>query len=523
MQTMNGLKVMLTIKMNKSMIIRLSCIFLALSWVVFDVLAKEKPNVIIIFADDLGYGDLSCYGATKVKTPNIDKLAKGGMRFTDAHSASSVCTPSRYALITGEYPHRKNISRPIFLKSGLIVDEDQLTIADVMKSAGYATACFGKWHLGFGEKTPNWNGDLKPGPLELGFDHYYGVPTVNSHPPFVYVEDHRVVGLVPEDPFVYNKKAKTQAIFEKMHLNGIGGADAAHELYDDYAVGTHLTEKSTAWIRKQKQEPFFMLLATTHIHHPFTPAKRFQGTSECGLYGDFIHELDWMVGEISKTLEEQGIAENTLIIFTSDNGGMLNETGQEAWKMGHHLNGELMGFKFDAWEGGHRVPFIVNWKGHVKAGSVSDELISNIDLLATLASINEIKVNKGQARDSLDMLKVMTGEATGEIRKELVLAPSKRSNLALRQGKWMYIGDKGGGGFASRKEGSHGFGGPAAFKFHKQVNSDIKDGALLKNAPPAQLYNLEDDLSQDKNVFNEHPELVKELNEKLNVYRQQKH
>ncbi len=173
--------------------------------------AGKHPNVVVIFADDLGYGDLSCYGASKLKTPNIDRLAAEGRRFTDAHSASAVCTPSRYALITGRYPFREGLSRPVFLKTGLVIDEERTSIADVMKNAGYVTACIGKWHLGFGEKTPDWNGALKPGPLELGFDYYYGVPIVNSHPPFVYVEDHHVVGLVPEDPLVYGKTAKTQS------------------------------------------------------------------------------------------------------------------------------------------------------------------------------------------------------------------------------------------------------------------------------------------------------------------------
>ena len=170
--------------------------------------AERQPNVVVIFADDLGYGDVGCYGATKVQTPNINKLAAEGRRFTDAHSASAVCTPSRYALLTGEYPHRKNLNKPVFLKTGLVIDTKQQTIASVMKDAGYASACIGKWHLGFGEGAPDWNGELRPGPLELGFDYYFGVPVVNSHPPFVYVENHKVVGLVPDDPFVFGKKAK---------------------------------------------------------------------------------------------------------------------------------------------------------------------------------------------------------------------------------------------------------------------------------------------------------------------------
>ncbi|MEK6234451.1 MAG: sulfatase-like hydrolase/transferase, partial [Planctomycetales bacterium] len=285
--------------------------------------ADEPPNVVVIFADDLGYGDVGCYGAKKLKTPNIDRLAKEGRRFTDAHSASAVCTPSRYALITGEYPFRKRLSKPVFLKTGLVVDPDRTTVADVMKNAGYATAWVGKWHLGFGKLTPDCNGDLKPGPLEVGFDYYFGVPVVNSHPPFVFVENHRVVGLAAEDPFVYGKAAKTQAFPEKMGLTQIGGADAAHALYRDESVGTRLMEKSVEWIKANRDKPFFLYLATTNIHHPFTPAPRFRGTSQCGRYGDFVHELDWIVGQVTDALEQLGLADDTLVIFTSDNGGMI--------------------------------------------------------------------------------------------------------------------------------------------------------------------------------------------------------
>jgi len=191
---------------------------------------NTAPNIVLIFVDDLGYGDLGCYGATKVKTPNIDRLAAGGRIFTDAHSASAVCTPSRYSLLTGEYSFRRNIYPPCMLRSPMLIDPSRTTIASLLKKAGYATACIGKWHLGFGKERPNWNGELKPGPLEVGFDYYYGVPVVNSHPPFVYVENHKVVGLVPEDPFVFGKKAKTPLHEEKMGIDWIGGADAAHAL-----------------------------------------------------------------------------------------------------------------------------------------------------------------------------------------------------------------------------------------------------------------------------------------------------
>ncbi|MGJ8643532.1 MAG: sulfatase family protein [Luteolibacter sp.] len=481
--------------------------------------AEQRPNVILIFADDLGYGDLSCYGATKLKTPNIDKLAADGRRFTDAHSASAVCTPSRYALLTGDYPLRIGSTRPVFLKSGLIIDPEKQTLADVMKTAGYATACVGKWHLGFGEKTPDWNGDLKPGPLEVGFDYYYGVPTVNSHPPFVYVENHKVVGLLPDDPLVYGKKAKTEEIHEKMNIDEIGGADAAHALYDDYQVGTHLTEKAVDWIKRQEKDPFFLYFATTNIHHPFTPAPRFQGTSECGLYGDFVHELDWMVGELVKTLEQQGVADNTLIIFTSDNGGMFNETGQDAWDAGHRLNGELLGFKFGAWEGGHRVPFIAKWPKHIEAGSVSSQLICNVDMVATMSALTGVGIQDGQAIDSVDVLPALTGNTSVAVRENLVIAPSRPAILGLRKGKWMYISGQGGAGFGGKKRGQHNFAGPAAITYAGYTNSDIENGKIKKDAPPAQLYDLEVDPAQTTNLYNEYPEVVQEMTAILKTYQ----
>ena len=480
------------------------------------------PNVVIIFADDLGYGDTGCYGSTKIKTPNIDRLATEGRRFTDAHSASAVCTPSRYNLITGEYAFRGDHWSPVFLKVGLLIEPDQTTIADVMKRAGYATACIGKWHLGFGEETPNWNGDLKPGPLELGFDTYFGVPVVNSHPPFVYVDNHRVVGLVPEDPFVYGERANTQVFSEKRKLDDIGGAEAAHALYKDREVGTRLTEKSVEWIKANKNDPFFLYLATTNIHHPFTPAPRFQGTSESGRYGDFVHELDWIVGEVMDTLEEEGLSDNTLLIFTSDNGGMFNVGGQDSWKDGHRMNGDLLGFKFGAWEGGHRVPFIARWPGNVPAGSVSDQLVSNVDLLATMAALVEQPLNEKEGPDSFNVLPALTGSPKKQIRDHLVLSPLRKTHLALRKGKWVYIGAQGSGGFRGKLETDFERGGPGAHLLTKQINSDIADGKLKPNAPPAQLYDLDADPSQTTNLYHQHPEIVRELKSLLAEYQSAK-
>lgn len=478
--------------------------------------SNSYPNVILINADDLGYGDVGCYGATRVHTPNIDQLAKEGRRFTDFHSASAVCTPSRYALLTGRYPDRANLWHPTFLKTPLLINPAQTTIADVMKDAGYATAIIGKWHLGFGTESPiDWNKELSPGPLELGFDYYFGVPVLNSHPPFVYVENHRVFGYTPDDPMEYGKHAETRWFPEKMDMNAIGGARKAHFLYDDRMVGTTLKDKAVGWIKDHKEKPFFLYFATTNIHHPFTPAPQFINSSKAGRYGDFIHELDWIVGEIMTTLEKEGLAGNTLLIFTSDNGGMLNQGGQDAYKAGHHQNGNLFGFKFDAWEGGHRVPFIVRWPGKIKAGTESEELLSNVDILATLAALVNRPLNGDEGADSYNALPAITGTVNKPIRDFLVISPNNKANLSIRKGEWMYISGQGGGGFTGVNTGDHTLGGAAATLFTGQKNSDIVNGKIKPGAPPAQLYNLKDDPGQKENVYDRYPKVVKELKELL--------
>jgi arylsulfatase A-like enzyme len=468
--------------------------------------------VLIINVDDLGYRDTGAYGATKVQTPNIDQLAKEGRMFTDFHSASSVCSPSRYALITGRYPSRESFWTPTFLRAPLSIDSTRTTIANVMKDAGYATGIIGKWHLGFGNTDPvDWNKPLKPGPLELGFDYYFGVPVLNSHPPFVYVENHEVVGLTQDDPMEYGRHSETRWFDEKFGLEEIGGGRAAHALYEDRKVGTTLKNKATGWIKDHKQEPFFLYLATTNIHHPFTPASRFINSSEAGRYGDFIHELDWMIGDVLKTLDDEGLTENTLVILTSDNGGMLNRGGQQAWRDGHHMNGKYLGFKFDAWEGGHRVPFIARWPNKIPAGTESDQLLSNVDLLATMAALVNRPLEENEGPDSINMLPALTGSPEKSIRNTLVISPSNAKNLSIRKGKWMYISGQGGGGFTEPNVGDHTFGGPAAFPFTGQQNSDITNGKIRNDAPPAQLYNLKADPYQQQNVYDKYPEVVEEL------------
>ncbi len=492
---------------------------------------KDAPNVVLIFADDLGYGDVGCYGATKVQTPNIDRLAREGRRFTDAHSASAVCTPSRFGLLTGQYPIRgaggQGLWGPAPITSPLLVPTETLTIADVFKSGGYETAVFGKWHLGFGTGKNDWNEPLRPGPQDLGFDYYFGMPVVNSAPPYVYVENDRIVGSDPADPLVYvGRGAKDTTPITPIppeasnrSPNAFRGAVEAHKNFNDYEVGTTLAKKATDWIKARGDERFFLYFATTNIHHPFTPAKRFQGTSQAGLYGDFIHELDWIVGEVRQSLEDAGVADNTLILFTSDNGGMFNLGGRHAVSLGHKINGDLLGSKFGVWEGGHRVPFIAWWPGKVPAGTVSDQLLSSVDLMATFAEIVGRDLGEGEGRDSINMLPALTGEPEQALRTELVLPPNKRTHLGMRKGDWMYIPAKGDGGFSGSKPSDHAWGGAAVTTLVNTPNSDIVDGKIKPDAPPAQLYDLEADRNQTTNLHDRFPDVVSEMRATLESHR----
>jgi len=483
--------------------------------------ATSRPNIVLINADDLGYGDLGCYGATHIQTPNIDRLATQGRRFTDAHTASAVCSPSRYGLLTGRYPLRRNLWGPISLREPLAIDTRHLTLARLLRGEGYATACIGKWHLGLGATEPtDWNAALKPGPLELGFDHYFGIPSVNSGPPFVYVEDHHVVGHDSADPFVYGQRSVTKVYPEKGGYGRIGGADAAHRRYVDDQIGTTLAGRAVRWLRaRDRQHPFFLYLATTNIHHPFTPARRFVGTSSCGLYGDFIHELDWMVGQVLDTLDALGATDNTLVLFTSDNGGMLHVTGQKSWQAGHRMNGELLGFKFGAWEGGHRVPLIARWPGRIPANSSSHHLLSQVDLLATFAAIVDRPLQEGEGLDSINQLATFTGDPTTPARDTLILAPNSPRHLAIRRDRWVYIPAQGAGGFQGKKPGAHLFSDEYALPFTGRKNSDVAKGRIHPDAPPAQLYDLESDPRQTTNVFHQHPAVVKGLDARLAEYR----
>ncbi|MDF7806437.1 arylsulfatase [Pontiellaceae bacterium B12219] len=508
--------------MNKRFLLRLGLLFL----LAVSARAETLPNVVLIFADDLGYGDLGCYGATKVQTPNIDRIAAQGRRFTDAHSASAVCTPSRYGLLTGEYPFRGNDGKGIWGPCGhfqsLLIDTNKLTLGQLFKNKGYATAAIGKWHLGFGTGKTDWNKPLRPGPLELGFDYYFGVPKVNSGYPYVYVENDAVVGYDPNDPITFEKPFSETTTYPEAAgnktANKVGGAKKAHAIYDDEKTGMLLTEKAVTWISENKEKPFFLYFPTTNIHHPFTPAPQFKGTSQAGLYGDFIHEFDWMVGELIQCLEENGLAEKTLVIVTSDNGGMFNTGGQDAFAAGHRQNGDLLGFKFGVWEGGQRVPFIAKWPGHIEPGTVSGQLFSGVDMLATFAALTDQTVDAEQLADSINVLPALVGDPQMPLRETLALCPYRPTHLSIRSGKWVYIPAQASGGF-TKGPGEHAAGGPKCVSFVGSVNSDIENGKIKKDAPPAQLYDLEADVNQTTNLYNQYPEVVQEMQALLAEYR----
>ena len=421
--------------------------------------SSTRPNIVLILADDLGFGDVSCYGASKVQTPNIDRLAREGLRFTDAHASSATCTPSRYALLTGQYPWRRKGTGILPGNAALIIPQDHATLPGMLQRAGYKTAAIGKWHLGLGPQGgPDWNGDIKPGPLEVGFDYCFIMPATGDRTPCVYVENHRVIGLDPNDPIQVSfgapvghdptgkdhpelLKMKPSHGHDQTIVNGISrigymsGGKAARWVDQDMA--DVLTSKAVHFIEENKEHPFFLYLATHDIHVPRVPHPRFVGKTALGPRGDVIVEFDWTTGEIMKTLDRLGLKENTLVLVTSDNGPVVDDGyDDDAVELldGHRPAGPLRGGKYSIFEGGTRIPFIVRWPSRVKPG-VSDALICQIDFLASFAKLTGQALAKDDAPDSLNILPALLGE-TSVGRTDLV---EHANTLALRQGTQKYI------------------------------------------------------------------------------------
>lgn len=471
--------------------------------------AATAPNVLFIMADDLGYGDVGCYGATHVRTPNIDRLAREGMRFTDAHAPSPICTPTRYTLLTGEYYWRIGPTRGAHWNKSrkLLIQEDRFTLGELFQNAGYKTACVGKWHLGFGEERPDWNGELSPGPLDVGFDYYFGVPNANSEAPFAFVENRRIVGLDPEDPIGIPGEG------EGNYHQQTGGEKAR---WDDENIAITQTERAVSFLEANQDKPFFLYFAPCNVHVPITPNKRFQGTSGCGLYGDFIHELDWSVGEVLNTLDRLGLTGNTLVFFTSDNGGVNH---RDVRAVGHLTNGEYIGQKTDVWEGGQRVPFVARWPKHIPAGKASGELVAIVDMLATSAALLGTALPEKAGPDSFDLLPVLLDEPGHRApRDTLVLG---WPGWALRHGTWLYIPHQGSGGVTTSPDNPAGEGWMNFAELgHKNSDYDA-DGKLRHDAPPGQLYDLANDPAESTNLYRDYPDMVKRLDALLNGIKSQ--
>lgn len=432
------------------------------------VAAAERPNVIVIMADDLGYGDVGCYGAKPgaVTTPNIDRLAAEGLRFTSGYCSASTCTPTRFSLLTGTYAFRQKGTGIAPPAAPAIIRPGTPTLASLLRQGGYRTAVIGKWHLGLGDPEPDWNGELKPGPLEIGFDHCFLLPTTNDRVPQVYVEDHRVLNLDKADPLWVGSRSPgpdhPTGISHRSSLkmdwshghnqtlhNGISrigfytGGQAAR--FRDEDLADRWVRQSAQWIEAQQGRPFFLYFASHDIHVPRIPHERFQGRSSLGLRGDSIVQLDWCVGELMRTLERLKLADNTLIVFCSDNGPVLDDGYRDGAveKLGEHRPaGPFSGGKYSVLEGGTRTPFITRWPGRIRPG-VSEALVCTIDLPASLAALTGVALPEDACLDSHNVLPALLGEPDARGRDHLVQQDNGVSgNYGLRMGEWKLVRQK---------------------------------------------------------------------------------
>ncbi len=472
----------------------------------------SSPNIVIIYLDDLGYGDVSSYGATELQTPNIDALASSGIKFTNGYASSATCTPSRYALLTGVYPWRNKDAKILSGTAPLLISTEQNTLPKLLKNVGYQTAIIGKWHLGLGTGVINWNERISPGPNEVGFEESYILAATQDRVPTVYIENGYVAGLDANDPIEVDYKnnfegeptaiTNPELLTMKWHyghnnsvVNGIprigymkGGESAK---WSDVDMADNFLTKAQDYVKSHKEKPFFLYYAMQQPHVPRTPHPRFVGKSGLGPRGDVIVEADWCIGEFMKTLKEEGILENTLVIFSSDNGPVLNDGYYDdaVEKIGNHdPKGGLRGGKYSLFEAGTRVPFITYWKGTIKPG-ISNAIVCQMDLLASIANLVGTEEN---TTDSKDLLNVLLGKSD-QGRENLVLEATTRT--ALRSGDWLMIPP---------------YKAPA---YNKQV------GIEMGNAKEYQLYNLKDDLAQKENLAKSNPEKLEEMIKTYEVIR----
>lgn len=454
-----------------------------------------KPNIVYILADDLGYGDVGCFKpGSKIPTPSIDRLAKEGMRFTDAHSPSAVCTPTRYALLTGRYAWRTRLQRNVIGPfSQPLIAENQLTVAGLLREQGYATACIGKWHLGWGWPKPDNAGNrdftrpIPDGPTTRGFDLYFGTDVPN-YPPYAFLENDRTVGI-----------PSAAAPVGRDSFNMAGLMVPGWKLVE---VLPGLERRAVEYIEKAAKvgKPFFLYLPLTSPHYPVVPATAFQGKSRAGAYGDFVVQTDHVVGEVLDALKRSGVAEKTLVIFTSDNGpeisGEVNPGAYDRLKeFGHASMGDLRGAKRDAWEGGHRVPFNARWPEKIRAESTCDETICHVDLMATLAAMLDAKLPADAGVDSVNILPALFGERRNAPLREATVHHSGQGKFAIRRGDWVLI-------FASTGDDNGKRGEPQWFR---------KDRGYAPHTEAGELFNLKSDPTQKHNLYATEPAKVNEL------------
>jgi len=452
--------------------------------------AQTKPNIVYILADDLGYGDVQCLNPDrgKILTPHMDRLATEGMIFTDAHTSSSVCTPSRYGILTGRYNWRTHLQASVLWGfSEPLIDEDRLTVAGFLKGQGYQTACVGKWHLGMTMPTDNgvlpkgrhpknvnvlWDGIIKDGPVDRGFDYYYGIPASLDMAPYIYIQNNRFDGEM--------EKGETTAV----------GFDASDVLPE-------IGRKTVEYLKQQNSEtPFFVYVPLTSPHTPIVPTAPWKGKSELGEYGDFTMQTDHVIGQIMAAVDAAEFADNTIVIVTSDNGCSKAAGGKKGLalfeKQGHYPSAQFRGSKADLWDGGHRVPFIVRWPAGVEAGSTCNQLVCLTDLMATVADLSGAKVPAGAGEDSVSFLSALKGQPIVTDRKG-VIHHSISGHFAYRQGKWKLLLARGSGGWTAPKEKS----------------------AFASNAPVAQLYDMEADPGETRNLYESYPDVAAGLLEQL--------
>jgi arylsulfatase A len=513
--------------MNQMKILKSSVLLIAVFMLVAcagaKTVQKALPNILILYADDLGYGDLGCYNSkSKIPTPNLDKLASEGMRFTDGHSSSGICTPSRYALLTGRHHWRKfhGIVGPM---GPSVFDKERLTLPEMLKVKNYTTGAIGKWHLGWdweaikkpdaepivtkkwkrklntwGPEDFDWSMSIPDGPLAHGFDSYFG-DTVINFPPYCWIENDKVV----KAPDTMKDESKWKKIKEGKWECRPGPMASDWDPYQNIPT---TTKKGVEFIKAQTKtnNPFFLYFAYPSPHAPIIPNDKFDGKSKAGPYGDFVYETDDSIGQLLKALKESGQAENTLVIFTADNGPEMYAYERDA-KFDHWSASPLRGLKRDIYEGGHRVPYIVKWPGKVSAGKTCNQLVSQIDIFATLASVVDFKLPNDQAEDSHDLLPLFTGKTKTGPRTSHV-HNTFENKYAIRDGDWLLVNTKT---------------GYSRLKIHRAWEK--KHGYEQKGNQKAHLYNIKEDVGQKHNVIDKHPEKAEHLRALLKKIRAQGH